>query len=45
MKLRNNKLRVVASDFPALLYPHDGYDSDDLESGLFRNPILLRVSI
>jgi len=44
-RLRNNKVRVVADDFPALLYPHDGYDPDDVESGLFRNPILLRVGI
>jgi hypothetical protein len=44
-KLRNHKIRVVAGDFPALLYPHDGFDPDDLESGLFRNPILLRVRI
>jgi hypothetical protein len=43
-KLLNNKVRVVADDFPALLYPHGGYDPDDVESGLFRNPILLRVS-
>lgn len=44
-KLLNNKVRVVADDFPALLYPHDGYDPDDVESGLLRNPILLRVGI
>lgn len=41
--LLNSKVRVVAGDFPALLYPYDGFDPDDLESGLFRNPILLRV--
>jgi hypothetical protein len=45
IKLQNNKVRVVAGDFSALLYPHDGFDPDDLESGLFRNPILLRVCI
>lgn len=36
---------MLAGDFPALLYPHDGYDPDDPESGLFRSPILLRVSV
>jgi len=44
-RLRDNKVRVIADDFPALLYPHDGYDPDDVESGLFRNLILLRVGI
>ena len=44
MKLRNHKVRVVAGNFSALLYPHDGFDPDDLESRLFRNPILLRIS-
>ena len=44
-KLHNNKVRVTAADFPALLYPYDGYDPDDLESGLFRNSILVRVSL
>ena len=44
-KLRNNKVRVVAGDFPALLYPYGEYDPDDLESGLVRNVTLLRVRI
>lgn len=44
-KLRNNKVRVTAGDFPALLYPYGGFDPDDLESGLFQSPILLRVII
>ena len=44
-KLRNNKVRVTAADFPAFLYPNDGFDPDDLESGLFRSPILVRVSV
>lgn len=44
-KLRNNKVRVTAADFPAFLYPNDGFDPDDLESGLFRSPILVQVSV
>jgi len=45
MKLRQNKVRVLAVDYPLLLYSNDGYDVDDPESGLFRSPILLRVNI
>ncbi len=44
-KLLNNKVRVTAEDFPALLYPDGAYDPDDPESGLFRNPVLVRVSL
>ena len=43
-KLYDNMVRVTAADFPTLLYPSDGYDPDDPESGLFWNLILVRVS-
>ena len=34
-----------ASDFPSFLYPKDGYDPDDVEDQLLRNPIAVRVSV
>jgi hypothetical protein len=43
-KLLRNTIKVYAGDYPALLYPSDGFDPDDPESGLLRNPILVRVS-
>jgi hypothetical protein len=42
-KLKRNDIKVRASDFPSLLYPNDGYDPNDVEAGLLRNPIALRV--
>ncbi|KAF8153904.1 hypothetical protein B0H34DRAFT_809548 [Crassisporium funariophilum] len=41
-KLLRNTVKVFAGDYPALLYPLDGYDSEDPESGLLRNPTLVR---
>jgi hypothetical protein len=43
-KLLRNTIKVYAGDYPALLYSSDGFDPDDPESGLLRNPILVRVS-
>jgi hypothetical protein len=43
-KLSRNTIKVYAGDYPALLYPFDGFDPDDPESGLLRNPILVHVS-
>jgi hypothetical protein len=43
-KLKRNKIKLRASDFPSLLYPKDGYDPDDVETKLLQNPIALRVS-
>jgi hypothetical protein len=42
-KLKRNDIKVRASDFPSLLYPNDGYDPNNVEAGLLRNPIALRV--
>lgn len=36
-------IKVYAGDYPALLYPFDGFDPDDPESGLLRNPTLVCV--
>ena len=44
-KLKRNEIKVRASDFPSLLYPNDGYDPDDVEDKLLRNPIAVRVSV
>lgn len=44
-KLLRNTIKVYAGDYPALLYSPDGFDPDDPESGLLRNPILVRVSV
>jgi hypothetical protein len=43
-KLLRNTIKVYAGDYPTLLYSSDGFDPDDPESGLLRNPILVRVS-
>ena len=43
-KLKRNEIKLLASDFPSLLYPKDGYDADDVESKLLQNPIAVRVS-
>ncbi|KAF8804498.1 hypothetical protein BYT27DRAFT_7107508, partial [Phlegmacium glaucopus] len=33
-------IKVFAGDYPALLYPAGGFDLDNPETGLLRNPIL-----
>ncbi|KAF9539267.1 hypothetical protein CPC08DRAFT_651227 [Agrocybe pediades] len=43
-KLARGKVAVRSRDFPAFLYPKNGYDPNDLESGLLRNPVLIMVS-
>jgi hypothetical protein len=43
-KLQEGTVPVKSDSFPAFLYPHDGYDPDDLNFGLLQGPILLRVS-
>ena len=42
---KRNKVKVRASDFPSLLYPKDGYDPDDVEDNLLKNPIAVRVCV
>jgi hypothetical protein len=44
-KLKRNEIKLRATEFSSLLYPKDGYDADDVEAGLLRNPIAVRVSI
>ena len=44
-KLKRNKIKARALDFPSLLYPTDGYDPDDIEHKLLQNPIAVRVSV
>jgi hypothetical protein len=43
-KLQDGTVTVKGDSFPAFLYPHDGYDPDDLNFGLLRGPLLLHVS-
>ena len=43
-ELKRGKISLRTTDFPSLFYAKDGYDTDDIESGLFRNPIAVRVS-
>jgi hypothetical protein len=40
--LKKGSIKVRTNDFPSFLYPQDGYDPDDLESGLLQNPIVVR---
>jgi hypothetical protein len=42
-RLQDGTIAVKGDSFPAFLYPHDGYDPDDLNFGLLRGPILLCV--
>ena len=40
-----NGYKMKASDLPSFLYPHETiYDMDNLDSGLFRGHVLIRVS-
>jgi hypothetical protein len=43
-QLRRGKVPLRTTDFPSLFYAEGAYDPDDIESGLFQNPIALRVS-
>jgi hypothetical protein len=43
-KLKRSEIKVRAFDFASFLYPKDGYDPDDVEANLLRNPIAVRVS-
>ena len=43
-ELKRGKVSLRTTDFPSLFYAQDSYDPDDIESGLFRNPIAVRVS-
>jgi hypothetical protein len=43
-ELKRGKVIIRTTDFPSLFYDEGSYDPDDIESGLFRNPIAVRVS-
>jgi len=43
-ELKRGKVSLRTTDFPSLSYADGSYDPDDIESGLFRNPIAVRVS-
>ena len=42
--LKKGNIFLWTTDFPTLFYAEGSYDPDDIESGLFRNPIAVRVS-
>ena len=43
-ELKREKVSLWTTDFPSFFYAEGTYDPDDIESGLFRNPIAVRVS-
>ncbi|KAF8226857.1 hypothetical protein L208DRAFT_1152803, partial [Tricholoma matsutake] len=40
-KLQDGTITVKGDSIPAFLYPHDGYNPDDLNFGLLCSPLLL----
>jgi len=44
-KLDNGEMAVTGDQWPMLLYANQHYDPDDPWSGLFRNQILIYVSV
>jgi hypothetical protein len=44
-KLEDGRITVSANDLPTFLYENSAYDPMDMEKGLCRSDILLRVSI
>ena len=43
-ELKRGNVSLRMTDFPSFFYAEGTYDPDDIESGLFRNPIAVRVS-
>lgn len=44
-KFKDGTIEVLANAWPTFLYEHDVYDPDDLELGLMRGALLVRVSL
>lgn len=43
-KLQDGRISVSSQDFPLFLYSEANYNEEDLEAGLCRGLLLLRVS-
>lgn len=45
-KLQDGRIPVCSTDFPSFLYAHDTeYDPEDIQEGLCRGPLLVKVRI
>jgi len=42
-RLDNGTVKVRSRDMPSFLWPRDGYDPDDTDANMFRNPALVMV--
>jgi hypothetical protein len=42
--VQSGSIAIKATDYPSFLYPEHGFDPEDIEQGLMRGPLLVKVS-
>jgi hypothetical protein len=42
--VQSRSIAIKATDYPLFLYPEHGFNSEDIEQGLMRGPLLVKVS-